>query len=173
MTESEINQLVLDNMGFVVSIAQQYRNLGNDLDLDDLISEGTFAMLKAAHKWDPDKGVRFVNYAVHDIRKAMERALPESVITTEALPEKLKAGKPLTNDAAEDNDLYSTLAPVLEYLNEREQQVIIAYYGIGSGERYTMEEIGEQIGCTRERVRQIRKTAERKMRRILNHNVFI
>ena len=167
------DQLVMDNMGFVVSLAQEYHNKHRQVDLDDLVSEGTLAMLRAARKWDPDRGVRFVNYAVHDIRKAMERLLPEDVITTEALPEKLKAGKPHTDDAAEHGDMEASIFPALGFLNEREQYVITSYYGIDIDDRMTMAEIAREMQVTRSRVRQIRKTAERKMRRILNHNVFI
>ena len=167
------DQLVMDNMGFVVSLAQEYHNKHRQVDLDDLVSEGTLAMLRAARKWDPERGVRFVNYAVHDIRKAMERLLPEDVITTEALPEKLKAGKPHTDDAAEHGDMEASIFPALGFLNEREQYVITSYYGIDIDDRMTMAEIAREMQVTRSRVRQIRKTAERKMRRILNHNVFI
>ena len=167
------DQLVMDNMGFVVSLAQEYHNKHRQVDLDDLVSEGTLAMLRAARKWDPERGVRFVNYAVHDIRKAMERLLPEDVITTEALPEKLKAGKPHTDDAAEHGDMEASIFPALGFLNEREQYVITSYYGIDIDDRMTMAEIAQEMQVTRSRVRQIRKTAERKMRRILNHNVFI
>lgn len=167
------DQLVMDNMGFVVSLAEEYHNKHRQVDLDDLVSEGTLAMLHAARKWDPERGVRFVNYAVRDVRKAMERLLPEEVITTEALPEKLKAGKPHTDDAAERGDFEASVFPALGFLNEREQYVITSYYGIDIDDRMTMAEIAQEMQVTRSRVRQIRKTAERKMRRILNHNVFI
>lgn len=163
----------MDNMGFVVSLAQEYHNKHRQVELDDLVSEGALAMLRAARKWDPERGVRFVNYAVRDIRKAMERLLPEDIITTEALPEKLKAGKPHTDDAAEQGDMEASVFPALEFLNDREQYVITAYYGLDVDDRMTMAEIAQEMKLTRSRVRQIRKTAERKMRRILNHNVFI
>ncbi|MBR2202789.1 MAG: sigma-70 family RNA polymerase sigma factor [Prevotella sp.] len=173
VNSTSYNQLVLDNMGFVVSLAEEYHNKHRQVDLDDLVSEGSLAMLRAARKWDPERGVRFVNYAVRDIRKAMERLLPEEVITTEALPEKLKAGKPHTDDAAEQGDMEASIFPALGFLNEREQFVIESYYGLNVDDRMTMAEIAQEMQVTRSRVRQILKTAQRKMRRILNHNVFI
>ena len=61
-----LERLITANIGFVVYVARQYQNRG--LSLDDLVSEGNIAMMMAAQKWNPDKGVRFVQYAVWDIR---------------------------------------------------------------------------------------------------------
>ena len=62
----------------------------------------------------------------------------------------------------EENTLSEDLLRYRDTLNEREQRVINLYYGIGY-ERQTMAEIGEVLGLKRERVRQIRNTALRKL----------
>lgn len=54
MTEKEINKLVSDNINYVKSVANHYR--GNGVDFDDLVSEGTLAMLTAAQKYDAERG---------------------------------------------------------------------------------------------------------------------
>lgn len=190
--ERAIDKLVTSNLRFVVSIARQYADKG--LSMDDLISEGNIALMLAARKWRPDSDERFVNYAVWDVRKAMQEALPEQA-TMITLPKKgseeeknmrrfstdaplhpgqsntlgdmLKAGKPMTDDAAQGREVSFALMQALRVLNEREQAVITAYYGIGNEEHMTMAEIAEERGLKRERVRQIRKTAERKMRRVM------
>lgn len=190
--ERAIDKLVTSNLRFVVSIARQYADKG--LSMDDLISEGNIALMFAARKWQPNNEERFVNYAVWDVRKAMQEALPEqsTMITlpkkgseeeknmrrfstdaplhpgqTNTLGDMLKAGKPMTDDAAQDREVSFALMQALHVLNEREQAVITAYYGIGTEEHKTMAEIAEERGLKRERVRQIRKTAERKMRRVM------
>lgn len=190
--ERAIDKLVTSNLRFVVSIARQYADKG--LSMDDLISEGNIALMLAARKWQPNNDERFVNYAVWDVRKAMQEALPEqsTMITlpkkgseeeknmrrfstdaplhpgqTNTLGDMLKAGKPMTDDAAQDREVSFALMQALHVLNEREQAVITAYYGIGTEEHKTMAEIAEERGLKRERVRQIRKTAERKMRRVM------
>ena len=53
---------------------------------------------------------------------------------------------------------------MLQTLNEREQQVVVAYYGLGQ-EPLTMQEIAQEMGLRRERVRQIRDRAVRRMRK--------
>ena len=55
------------------------------------------------------------------------------------------------------------MAMALSGLNERERNVITAFYGIGQAEM-TMDEIGKKFGLTRERVRQIRERALRRLR---------
>ena len=70
-----LEKLVTANLGFVVSVARQYQD--NGLALDDLVSEGNLALMLAAGKWKPEKGIRFVQYAVWDIRKAIERAIEQ------------------------------------------------------------------------------------------------
>lgn len=52
MTEKEINKLVSDNINYVKSVANLYR--GNGVDFDDLVSEGTLAMLTAAQNTMPN-----------------------------------------------------------------------------------------------------------------------
>jgi RNA polymerase sigma-32 factor len=59
-------QLVLSNLRFVVHIARGYRGYG--LQLADLIQEGNIGLMKAVKRFDPEKGVRLVAFAVHWIR---------------------------------------------------------------------------------------------------------
>ena len=73
--ESAIEKLTTANLRFVVSIAKRYQDRG--LGINDLISEGNFGLIKAARKFDAAKGQRFVQYAVHFIRQAIENAIQE------------------------------------------------------------------------------------------------
>lgn len=175
LNDKEIEQLVTANMGFVVNVAMQYARQYSqeEVSLDDLVSEGTLAMLLAARKWDPEKEPQFVRYAVYDIRKAMERFLPEPIKKKDEFTDKLNAGKPLTDDAVLDKETSYALSCAIDELNEREQEVIKSFYGIDNVEKLTMLEIGEKLGYKRERIRQIRKTAERKMRKIMKHSLIL
>lgn len=179
-----LDKLVTANIGFVISVAKQYQNRG--LSLDDLVSEGNIAMMLAAKKWNPEKGHRFIQYAVWDIRKAMEHAIAQQsgVVGTDLVAEvsidnPCKAGGLTTyadrmparesRNAHEEAYLSSFgygLSQSLHVLNERERQVIMLYYGLNC-DALTMAEIGEQMNLKRERVRQIRHKAERKLRKPL------
>jgi RNA polymerase primary sigma factor len=67
--------------------------------------------------------------------------------------------------------LRSEIATVLKTLNERERNVITAYYGIGQPEM-TLDEIGNKFGLTRERVRQIKEKAIRRLRNSTNNKLL-
>jgi RNA polymerase primary sigma factor len=69
-----------------------------------------------------------------------------------------------------DAQWVSNLMVILE---EREKEIIIRRFGIGKQERLTLEEIGEEFGVTRERIRQLEQRAMRKLRRRLSKMNFL
>ena len=73
--KSAMEELVKANLRFVVSYAKRYRN-AHVLFLD-LINEGNIGLIHAAKKYDPDKNVKFITYAVWWIRQAILHALSE------------------------------------------------------------------------------------------------
>ncbi|MBI4596639.1 MAG: RNA polymerase sigma factor RpoD/SigA [Candidatus Tectomicrobia bacterium] len=77
--EKALNELVRRNLRYVVTVSNMYRGCG--LSLDDLISEGNVGLIQAAKRFDPDKGVKFITYAVWWIRQAIVHALAEQSST--------------------------------------------------------------------------------------------
>ena len=73
--DEAFKRLVEANLRFVVSVAKQYQNRG--LDLMDLVSEGNIGLMKAALKFDPSRGFKFISYAVWWIRQQILQALSE------------------------------------------------------------------------------------------------
>ena len=162
------DKLVTANLRFVVSVAKQYQHQG--LTLTDLIDEGNIALIKAAGKFDASKGKRFSQVAVWDIRKAIEAYLPQEEVRMNrtATEHLLGKGKAADQSASEETDK-EEMALAIQLLPEREQIVLRAYYGVGE-DQLTMAEIGELHGLKRERVRQIRDRAIRRLHSFRNKN---
>lgn len=183
--ERALDKLVKANLRFVVAIARQYQ--GKGLTMDDLIGEGNIGLMKAAAKFDTEKGLRFVNYAVVFVRQQIEKALKAE--TLEQRVENVKDGQSRSVDAplggrtgmsllsvlsdanaplADERVYNATVARAIEYalhsLDNRERAVIAAYFGIES-ERQTMAEIADVMKLKRERVRQIRDKAIRHLKK--------
>ena len=73
--QESLDKLVRSNLRFVVSVAKKYQNQG--VSLSDLINEGNLGLIRAAHKFDETKGIKFISYAVWWIRQAILQALAE------------------------------------------------------------------------------------------------
>ena len=175
----EQDKLVTANMGYVVTLARQYKS--DILSTDDLVSEGAIGLMKAAEKYDASKGKPFVTFAAPYIRRAIEKAISrlatdiDTRSTDESLPIGSRNNYTLLNVLEDKNTLQADatveeatltddLLKCMNVLNEREQRIINLYYGNGY-ERQTMAEIAETMELKRERVRQVRDQALRKLKK--------
>jgi RNA polymerase primary sigma factor len=73
--EKAKEKLIKANLRFVVSIAKKYQTSG--ISLLDLINEGNMGLIKAADKFDPERGYHFISYAVWWIRQAIILAISQ------------------------------------------------------------------------------------------------
>lgn len=186
-----LNRLVEANLRFVVSIARQYQ--GKGLSMEDLVSEGNIGLMKAASRYDATRGPRFVNYAVVHIRRQIEKALKaesaEQRVESRPGGETRSVDAPLgaksnmsllsvladSNTPMADSRVYNSAVEravehALTSLDDRESRVVNAYYGIGQ-ENLTLAEIADDMGLRRERVRQIRDRALRRMKKAYRHTL--
>ena len=191
--DKALGRLVEANLKFVVVIARQYK--GNGLAMEDLVSEGNIGLMKAATKFDGEKGVRFVSFAVGHIRSQIEKAISqqaglyqvprdvkdEVVARQQSMPLSVDAplghranmsllsvlvnqDAPLADERVHSEAVEAAIEFALGSLDQRESRVVNAFFGIGQ-EHETMAEIAEDMDLKRERVRQIRDKAVRKLRK--------
>ena len=226
-----VDALVRSNLRFVVSVAKKYQHQG--VSLSDLINEGNLGLMRAAHRFDVTRGMRFISYAVWWIRQAIFHAMADQArivrvprqraamlarvgrqrrsieqvlgrhVTSAELAE--SAGEAASNetdvaaafammrpplsldapttptgadrlldripdaecaqpdDALQAEALVETVAASLGGLRERDARVLRLYFGF-EGDPLTLEEIGAQLGVTRERARQIKERALARLR---------
>lgn len=103
--KNAIEELIQSNLKFVVSIAKEYKSYG--LPLNDLINEGNYGLIKAVEKFDPDKGYKFISYAVWWIRQSILQALNENSRTIRypnSLISKVNKAKKENVDSEEYNE---------------------------------------------------------------------
>jgi RNA polymerase primary sigma factor len=222
--------LICANLRFVVSVAKKYQHQG--VPLPDLINEGNLGLLRASHKFDPSKGIKFITYAVWWIRQAILQALAEqsrvtriplnqvatlrrisrranalaqelgreptqaeiaegldiagdklghvlslvrptvSLDMVSPLQEGVRLADMIPDDRAREPDapiteqaLSDTVEAALGALRPREAMVLRLYFGFDGQSGMTLEEIGQTIGVTRERVRQIKESGLGHLRR--------
>ena len=223
------DHLIRANTRLVIQIAKRYRGWG--IAFSDLIQEGNLGLMRAADKFDYQRGNRFSTYATWWIRQAITRALSDQGrtirlpvhineevrklrATEESLADRLsrqpnddevaaEMGVLISrvrwlqgvsrrtvsleapigeegdsslgdfvideetvspNERASQSLLKEEVAELLDTLKPREAQIIRLRFGFEDGKSYTLKEVGERLGITRERVRQIESKALRRLR---------
>jgi len=175
--EAAAQKLMLHNLPLVISIAKQYRDFG--VPFWDLVQEGNFALLRAANGYDYRRGFKFSTYATSSITKAIYRELQKSNKANRifSLDKALSDGSYLEHmDLIPDSkaclpEKSSELARaenteciehLVNQLSPNEKYVISSRF-LGE-EKKTLYKIGEELGMSKERVRQIQNRALRRLR---------
>jgi RNA polymerase sigma factor (sigma-70 family) len=171
---ADVKEMLIEcNMRLVASIAK--RHSGQTDNYFELMSDGNMSLLRAVEKFDFGRGNKFSTYATWAIIKNFARSIPEE----KHRRERYLTGHEELFEAAPDNrtDEQECLASaeqavnrvnrLLEYLDPRERQIIRMRAGLDNGTKaMTLEEIGQELGITKERVRQLNVRIMKKLRDI-------
>lgn len=235
--EDALRELVEANLKFVVSIAKRYR--GRGVPFMDLINEGNLGLIEAGKRFDPERNVKFITYAVWWIKQAIIHAIAEqsgvfrvshktlhlinnisrtrerlhkelereptpSEIADElnitefqlqSILSKVMESQSLSSSITEDEDMslqdvieqvtvpgadeklvkqsfLEHLDESLSMLGEREIVILTHRYGLNGEDPKTLQQIGKLMGLSRERVRQIEKSALKKISRSQYRNIL-
>ena len=169
------DKMVKANLRLVVSLANAY---GTIMPLEDMIQDGNIGLIIAVREFDPTLGFRFISFATMMIRKYILIGIandsrivrrpadeqtelsPSESLDTPAYDDDADTSKGdmLVGDLWVDTDLDSLatdLARVMtKVLNDRAINIVCKVIGIGQPPMF-MENIGKELGMTKERVRQI------------------
>jgi RNA polymerase primary sigma factor len=249
--QDAIDELVRRNLRFVVSVAKQYSNAQNPLE--DLVNEGNIGLIKAAKRFKPDMGFKFISYGVWWIRKVILEHLAKhgrmvrlpanklnslSKLDKEINQLEQKLCRPISigdvidefgydevsgdnssnkktkdeyeflsalnyysmdsldrdisgqeNDGvslsdtlsdesifkATDHDIITQdtkngLDNVLSTLKPRDKQIMVALFGLDGTIPRTLKDVGDEMGITREMVRQIKERTLLKLKKQLQNS---
>jgi RNA polymerase sigma factor (sigma-70 family) len=167
------------NLRLVVSIAGKHAAGG--ANFLELVSKGNFALIKAVEEFDYTKGVRFSKIASLNIAKEYARVSGKSTELTREKAGSLANILPFLKMAKADSAVierarHSLVQVIKDELDQREQYIILNHFGlVGSlirKNKKTLQQIGEDLGLTKERVRQLELIALQKLRNSLSIEEF-
>ena len=180
------SDIVRINIALVLAMARRTKLTG--VDYSELVSEGNMALLRSVDKFDCSRGFKFSTYACRAILKSFSRVATRTAryrghFPTEFDPTLEKSHHVENRRVGVEADCVDELKVILGQnlarLNDVEERVIRARFAIDDevdevdvAKGKTLEQVGEMIGVTKERIRQIQNKALEKLRRALERGVL-
>ncbi len=166
------NKLIQANLRLVVSIAK--RHVSAPLNFFELVSDGNMSLMRAVEKFDYSRGNKFSTYASWAIMNNFARSIPTEahrkgrfITGFDEVFESAAGGRRDDHEAEGDQrQLRETVQGMLARLDERERRIIASRFGLDGAMEQTLEQLGRELGITKERVRQLESRAQDKLRKI-------
>jgi len=166
------NQIIRANLRLVVSIAKKH--VGRSDNFFELVSDGNMSLIRAVEKFDYARGNKFSTYASWAIMKNFIRSIP----IENHRRDRFVTGHDDLFEAAADNRsdeheyesaqrrMRDAVKGMLGRLDDRERRIIVSRFGLDGVGEQTLEQLGRELGVTKERVRQLEARAQNKLRKI-------
>lgn len=174
------SKIVAANMGLVLAMAKRFR--ASEVEFTDLISEGSMALLRATEKFDVTLGWKFSTYACRAILKSFSRAAKQNYRYRSRFPIQLEPTM-IKDDFLEQNRLekHQDWIEEVRYvvnrnladLSDIELSIVKMRFSLNKQEvkPLTLKQVGEILGLTKERIRQIQNKALTKLRGIVEERM--
>jgi len=174
------SKIVTANMGLVLAMGKRMDR--NSVEFTDLISEGSMALLRATEKFNCSLGWKFSTYACRAILKSFSRASKQAFRYRSRFPVQLDTTlikEELIDHRRQNNaeDLVDDVRDILKYntadLTGVERSIVEMRFSLKNAERkpLTLRQVGEMMGLTKERIRQIQKKALNKLKLIAEESI--
>ena len=173
------NDLVEKNIGLAVHFADTFQ--ASHMEYEDLVQEAYLGLIDAADRFDPQRGTAFSTYARWHIVKRVMHAIHNSneIVRTPRRRPSIICG-PLDNpevsvmvdprastaETMDEDEMICAVRICIKQLPSREAVVVRLRYGVNTA-KMTLAKVGDILGVTAERVRQIQNSAEEKLRAFL------
>jgi RNA polymerase sigma factor (sigma-70 family) len=163
-------RLIRCNMRLVVSYAKKHASPTDNLF--ELISDGNMSLIRAVEKFDYARGNKFSTYASWAIMKNFARSIPDEKTHRERFVTGHEEMFETRTDYRSDEQEQITQAEqaagkvnrLLDQLDPREREILRMRAGLDNEEGLTLEQIGQRLGITKERVRQLNVRIMKKLR---------
>jgi len=174
------DQIARSNLALVLSMAKRVRH--SDVDFTDMISEGNMALLRAIDKFNVSRGFKFSTYACRAILKAfsrsgMKHSQYRQFFPTDFDPALERSDHQRRRFDEHESDCADEVMRIVHAnraeLSDVERQVISHRFALNREQHrspLTLEQVGQIVGLTKERVRQIQKSALEKIRKTLEES---
>ena len=137
------------------------RQGGGDIPYEEALQAGRIGLWRAIEGYDPTRGTAFSTYAWVAICRHIHRRAKELSRETDVWSQEIPASWVVPDPAAalEEELIQSILLDRVSHLPERLRQVIVGRYGLGERPPCTLKKLGDELGLSGERVRQLQQDA--------------
>lgn len=171
------NQLLQANLSFVQKQANKIwgQSGSGRIDVDDLIQEGCFGLMESISRFDPERGTKFLTYAVWWIRKFMQETVSIVLADDEVcLSELDEFSLPQVYRKSPEQfflqaETYAELHDGLRQISARERTYLLYRYGFTDGDEHPIPETAVHFHLTEKRAKKTERDALDNLRRKLPH----